>query len=363
MNSLGRMVSCAAGDLCELPLLLVSATHKCSVCNKYMHGPCGVPSDLSNSRFQENDIMYALKCHECASSSAAATSTGENIQALNTGCGGRGAGRGRGTSGRGGRGGRGSTRSITSNKPSDARQNDVAKSVIPDDSAVPHNNSGSGGRGGGKGRGGSSRGGRGGRGRGISLGELVPDKALANDDIFVGKKIALACKGDLELRLRTIFSGEIPRDALKSGHVVGQVMAPTPGKRNLYNVTWEFTGIPPSQVSQLYLLDGIQAAARLEEEERRSTPRARTPSLSESPLMRSRSLRNALLRVSPGEEGVGYESDSSNGSASDEEEFNCDDITWFHHGDSREIDQAEQEQIESHNIENLNGLSWNCNGT
>ncbi|MGH7974333.1 MAG: hypothetical protein ACREBR_02310, partial [bacterium] len=42
---------------------------------------------------------------------------------------------------------------------------------------------------------------------------------------------------------------------------------------------------------------------------------------------------------------------------------NCDDITWFHHGDSREIDQAEQEQIESHNIENLNGLSWNCNGT
>ncbi|MGH7974279.1 MAG: hypothetical protein ACREBR_02040, partial [bacterium] len=43
-----------------------SPCRKCSVCNKCMHGPCGVHSDETDKRFRDNDIMYACTCHGCA---------------------------------------------------------------------------------------------------------------------------------------------------------------------------------------------------------------------------------------------------------------------------------------------------------
>ncbi|MGH7954792.1 MAG: hypothetical protein ACREOZ_02405, partial [Gloeomargaritales cyanobacterium] len=64
-----EMVSCAAGNLCELPTVMVQTevgVHKCSVCDKYMHGPCGISSDESNKLFGDNSIKYAKKCHLCA---------------------------------------------------------------------------------------------------------------------------------------------------------------------------------------------------------------------------------------------------------------------------------------------------------
>ncbi|MGH7973901.1 MAG: hypothetical protein ACREBR_00145 [bacterium] len=97
------------------------------------------------------------------------------------------------------------------------------------------------------------------------MGNLVPQTTTPNNEVFAGKNVALECKDELEIRIRALFGGEIPVDVLKSGHVVENVISAAPGKQNLYNLAWEFTGLGISQVSQVYMFDGIQAAKDLAE--------------------------------------------------------------------------------------------------
>ncbi|MGH7955149.1 MAG: hypothetical protein ACREOZ_04230, partial [Gloeomargaritales cyanobacterium] len=318
--------------------------------------PCGIPSDANNSRYMDNDIKYGNKCHKCASSTSATTSMESTLRADNRekrkqdGDNAR-SGRGRGGA-RAGRGGRSATMVITNGLPST-----VGKENIPVN----------GGRSGGRGRGGSD-----GRGRGAktsrntisrtatSFGELIPETLNTNADIFVGKKIALECKGDLEERLRSFFRGDIPNNVLKSGHVVGTVLAVTPGKKKFYNVAWEFTGLGVSPVSLSFMLDGVHCAARLEEKQRRSACREATPSSSLVHPLNRNGLRTIMQRVSPGEEGEVYESDSSDDSVSAED--NNLELTWIHPADCNVIDNEQNEQLGTNDIENLNGISWNHNG-
>ncbi|MGH7973900.1 MAG: hypothetical protein ACREBR_00140 [bacterium] len=36
-----------------------TSVHNCSVCDNYMYGPCGVPSDENSERFKESSVRYA----------------------------------------------------------------------------------------------------------------------------------------------------------------------------------------------------------------------------------------------------------------------------------------------------------------